>query len=60
MMPGLGQITLLQADGRFTSEEFEKALALAVKAIKKIYRVQKEALKRRYIEISKEVLESEQ
>ncbi len=59
MMPSLGQITLLQADGRFSGEEFEEGLKMAINAIKKIYRVQKEALKRRYIEISKEVLESE-
>lgn len=59
MMPSLGQITLLQADGRFSGEEFEEGLKMAINAIKKIYKVQKEALKKRYIEISKEVLESE-
>ncbi|RLE77203.1 MAG: exosome complex exonuclease Rrp41 [Thermoprotei archaeon] len=59
MMPSLGQITLLQADGRFSGEEFEKGLKMAINAIKKIYRVQKEALKKRYVEISREVLESE-
>ena len=59
MMPSLGQITLLQADGRFIGEEFEEGLKMAINAIKKIYRIQKEALKKRYLEISKEVLESE-
>jgi len=59
MMPSLGQITLLQADGRFSGEEFEEGLKMAINAIKKIYRIQKEALKKRYLEISKEVLESE-
>ncbi len=59
MMPSLGQITLLQADGRFSGEEFEKGLKMAIEAIKKIYKIQKEALKRKYIEISKEVLEGE-
>ena len=59
MMPGLGAITLLQADGRFTSEEFEQGLKMAIDAIKKIYKVQKDALRKKYLEISKEVLESE-
>lgn len=57
MMPSLGQITLLQADGVYTPEEVKKALELAKKGIMKIYEVQREALKKKYIELKKEVEE---
>ncbi len=60
MMPGLGQITLLQCDGRFTPQELEEGLKMAQNAIGVIYKAQKEALKERYIKIAKEVLEGVQ
>ena len=47
-MPNKGLISLLQMDGILTMEEFEKALNLAVDGCKKIYEVQKAALKRKY------------
>lgn len=48
MVPRKGEITLLQMDGNFTPEEFEKALKLAVGGCKKVYEIQKDALKRKY------------
>lgn len=55
-MPNLDAITLLQMDGNLTSEEFEKAVNLAIEGCKKIYNMQREALKARYISV-KEVEE---
>jgi exosome complex component RRP41 len=48
IMPRSGEITLLQMDGHLTSEEFEKALDLALEGCKQINTVQKEAIKNRY------------
>lgn len=50
-MPNLDAVTLLQMDGKLTPEEFEKALNLAMEGCKKIYSLQKEALKTKYINI---------
>jgi len=47
-MPKLGKVTLLQMDGIMTPEENEKALNLAIEACKKVYEVQREALKKKY------------
>jgi exosome complex component RRP41 len=55
-MPNLGVITLLQMDGILTSEEFEKAVNLAIDGCKKIYAMQREALKAKYTSV-KEVEE---
>ncbi len=54
MMPTLGKITLLQLNGVLTPEEFKEALRLAEKGIKEIHRLQREALRKRYIEIKVE------
>lgn len=48
MMPGLKAITLLQADGRFTPEEFKQAISLAINGINTIYKKQRKALKKKY------------
>jgi len=53
-MPSLGRITLLQLNGVLSPEEFRKALSLAWIGIRKIYEMQKEALKRRYVSTSEE------
>ncbi len=55
-MPNLGVITLLQMDGILTHEEFEKAVNLALEGCKKIYTLQKEALRAKYVSV-KEVEE---
>lgn len=52
MMPQLGQITLLQADGVFTPQEFEEALRLAREAIMKLYEEQRRALKEKYVKVA--------
>lgn len=55
-MPNLAAITLLQMDGILTPEEFEEAVKLAIEGCRKIYVMQKEALKARYVSV-KEVEE---
>jgi exosome complex component RRP41 len=51
LMPNLNAITLLQMDGILTLEEFEKAVNLALEGCRKIYIMQKEALKEKYVSI---------
>ena len=48
-MPNLNAITLLQMDGLLTTEEFEKAINMAMDGCRKIYEMQKEALKTKYM-----------
>lgn len=48
IMPRSGEITLLQSDGNLTSEEFEKAIDLAIEGCNTISKLQKDALKQRY------------
>ena len=48
MVPRTGGISLLQMDGLMTVEELEKALNLAKKGCKIVYKKQREALRRRY------------
>ncbi len=48
MAPRFNSIVLLQLNGRMTPEEFRKGLALAQKGISEIYRLQREALKRKF------------
>ena len=55
-MPNLNAVTLLQMDGILTPEEFEKALNMAMDGCKRIYEMQKEALKTKYM-VVKEVEE---
>jgi len=51
LMPNLNAITLLQMDGILTLEEFEKAVDLAIAGCRKIYAMQKEVLKNKYLNI---------
>ena len=53
-MPSLNAITLLQMDGNLSPDEFEKAMNMAIDGCKKIYEMQKEALKTKYM-VVKEV-----
>jgi exosome complex component RRP41 len=55
-MPALNAITLLQMDGILEPAEFEKAVGMAMEGCKKIYDMQKEALKTKYM-VVKEVEE---
>lgn len=57
LMPNLNAITLLQMDGILTLEEFEKAVNMAIEGCKKIYALQKEALKLKYVSVKEEAEE---
>src|SRR3989344_3055121 len=49
LSPKNSKITLLQMDGQLTEDEFEKALKYAVEGCKKVYELQKAALKKKYV-----------
>lgn len=57
LIPSLNAVTLLQMDGILSFEEFESAMNLALEGCKKIYALQKEALKAKYVGIEEEVEE---
>jgi exosome complex component RRP41 len=54
ILPRDKQITLFQLDGRFTPEEFEKSLNLALEGAEQIYTLQREALVKKYADIRQE------
>jgi exosome complex component RRP41 len=56
-MPNMDAVTLLQMDGVLTPEEFESAVNMAVEGCKKIYTMQKDALKTKYMTAKEEVEE---
>jgi exosome complex component RRP41 len=49
-IPQLNALSLLQMDGLMSVEEYEKALNLALEGCRKIYEMQIEAIKKKYIE----------
>ena len=57
LMPNFSAITLLQMDGQLTSNEFEKAVNLALEGCKQLYVFQKEALKSKYVAVKEEIEE---
>lgn len=48
ILPNLGQVTLLQVDGIYSREQFQKAFELAIEKGKEIYGMQREALAARF------------
>jgi len=48
------ELSLLQFDGKMDLEEFSQSLVLAKEAISKIYEIQLDALKKKYVEIQEE------
>ena len=56
-MPNLNAVTLLQMDGVLTPKEFENAMNMAVDGCKKIYVIQKEALRAKYMAAREELKE---
>ena len=48
IMPNLNQVTLLQVDGIYTREKFQKAFELAVEKGRQVYAMQREALTNRF------------
>jgi len=59
-MPNLNAITILQKDGVLSPAEFEKAVTMAMDGCKKIYQMQKEALKTKYMAIKETEKETEE
>ena len=57
LMPNMNAVTLLQMDGTLSLDEFEAAVNLALEGCKKIYDMQKEALKTKYVSIKEEAEE---
>ena len=51
MAPNLGQVLLLQLNGVLTRDEFREAMDLARRGIERLYRLQKEALRKKYVEV---------
>jgi len=56
-MPNLNAITLLQMDGQLALEEFEKVIDLSLEGCKQLYKMQKEALKAKYVAVKGEAEE---
>ena len=54
LIPSLNAVTLLQMDGKVTLEEFEQLVNIAVEGCKQIHKLQKEALKAKYITVKEE------
>ena len=48
LMPNLGQITLIQLDGSLNSDEYKKCIETDIIGCKKVYEIQKNALKEKY------------
>lgn len=57
LMPNLNAVTLLQMDGNLTREEFETAVNMALEGCRKIYAMQKEALKTKYVNVGEDIKE---
>jgi len=55
--PNLNALTLLQMDGILTIEEFEQVVSMAIEGCKEIYKLQKEALKAKYVTVKEELEE---
>jgi len=56
-IPALNAVTLLQMDGNATLKEFEQLVNMAVEGCNQIYKLQKEALRTKYIAVKEEVKE---
>lgn len=55
MMPRKNEITLLQLDGIFSPEEFQKAFELAQQGCRQLYELQRSVIKEKYKTIREEV-----
>lgn len=56
-LPRAKKLTLLQADGKIKPEQFKKAIELGIEGCKKIYDIQRKALKEKYV-VSGEFIET--
>lgn len=59
IMPRKNEITLLQLDGIFSPEEFERSLELAQQGCRQLYELQREAIKEKYKTIREQVSSDE-
>jgi len=48
IMPTLNRVTLLQVDGIYTRENFQKAFELAMEGGRKVYELQRQALSQKF------------
>jgi len=53
-MPNLDVITTIQMDGMLTMEEFEQAVNIALDGCEQIYKLQKDALKKKFVRVTEE------
>ena len=60
LMPKSNVISLLQMDGSLSEEEFKQALDMSTDACRRIYEMQREALRRKYLVAGVESQEKEQ
>ncbi len=54
IIPRTKEIVLLQMDGDMTTDEFNKALDMSIDSALKIYELQKDALKKKYVGLAQE------
>ncbi len=54
IIPRTKEIVLLQMDGDMTTEEFNTALDMAINAAMKVYELQKDALRKKYVGLAQE------
>ncbi len=54
IIPRTKEIVLLQMDGDMTTDEFNTALDMAINAAMKVYELQKDALRRKYVGLAQE------
>src|SRR2546427_9746225 len=57
IVPRTGDVVLLQMDGHLTADEFDQAIDLSINATKKIYELQRDALRRRYAAVAQQALD---
>jgi len=55
MMPGLNRVTLFQMDGVLSPDELKECVKLAMDGCRRIYALQKEALRERFVRIRREI-----
>jgi len=60
LMPKSNVVTLLQMDGSLTEDEFKQALDMSTDACRKIYEMQREALRQKYHVIKDEADKEEE
>jgi exosome complex component RRP41 len=60
MVDKTGEITLLQSDGKFTLDEVSEGISLARAAIGDIYKIQREALMKKFGQITESSAESQE